>query len=127
MNDTKLFFWIRVLWVTVGGVALMQAAVFLFELYGREHSARQKPLFWIQVGLAASEILAALLFLVPRTFFFGVWALLAVFLFAILFHLAHGEFNVGALLVYAAAALVVKAYKNSSAAGFCSIEKEQSK
>lgn len=127
MNDTKLVFWIRVLWLTVGSVALIQAAVFLSALYSSENPSHQNLLFWIQSVLAGSEIVAALLFLVPRTCLFGVWTLLAVFLFAVLLHVAHGEFNVGALLVYSAAALVVKAYKNSQRMNFYSVEKEQSK
>lgn len=114
MNNTKLSFWIRILRLVVGSVALIQAAVFLFALYGKEHALRQNPLFWIQSVLAGCEIVAALLFLVPRTFVFGAWALLAVFLFATLLHVAHGEFGViGGLLVYAVAVLVVKADRNS--------------
>jgi len=127
MNDTKLVFWIRVLWLTVGSIALIQAAIFLYALYSSENSTHKNLLYWIQSVLAGSEIVAALLFLIPRTFFFGVWALLVVFLFGVLLHVAHGEFSVGALLVYAAAALVVKAYKNSQRMKFYSAEKEQSK
>ena len=128
MNDTKLSFWIRVLWFALGSVAFVQAAVFLFALYGTEHSSHKSALFWIQSVLAIGEIVAALLFLVPRTFVFGVWALLAVFIFAMLLHVAHGEFGViGGLLVYTAALLVVRAYKNSTPLNFTTVEKEESK
>lgn len=128
MNDTKLSFWIRVLWLVVGSVALIQAAVFLFTLYGAEHSSRQNPLFWIQSVLAFSEIIAALLFLVPRTFVVGAWALPAVFLFAMLLHVAHGEFGViGGLLVYSVAVLVVKANNNSQRMNVYADKKEQEK
>ena len=127
MNDTKLFFWIRVLWITVCGIALIQAAAFLFALYGSENSPHKNSLFWIQSVLAVCEVVAAMLFLIPRMFFLGVWALLAVFVFAVLLHVAHSDFNVSSLLVYAVAAMVVKAYKNSSDANSYSVEKEESK
>ena len=112
MNNTKLNLWIRALHLIVGGVALIQAAVFLSALYGGESSSHQSPLFWAQVVLASLEVVAALLFLIPRTFVLGVWALLAVFLFAAALHVAHGEFNIGALLVYAVAVVVVKTYRD---------------
>lgn len=128
MNNTKLSFWIRVLRLVVGSVALIQAAILLFTLYGKEHSSRHHSLFWIQSVLASSEIVAALLFLVPRTLVFGVWALVTVFLFAMLLHVAHGEFDViGGLSVYTVAVLVVRAYKNSSDKNFHQVEKEKLK
>jgi hypothetical protein len=112
MNNTKLSLWVRALHLTVGGVAMIQAAVFLFALYRSVNSSHKSLLFWAQIVLASSEIIAALLFLIPQTFVFGTRALLMVFLFAIVLHAAHGEFNIGALLVYSVAVLVVKAHRN---------------
>lgn len=128
MNNARLSFWIRALWLVVGSVALLQAAVFLFTLYAKQNSSHQKPLFWIQFALASCEIIAAVFFLIPRTFSIGVWALLGVFLFAMLLHAAHGEFGViGGLMVYAVAVLVVKAYKNSPMPDENSSGREESK
>ena len=127
MNNIKLVFWIRVLWLTVGVVALIQAAVFLFALFRSENSSHQNLLHLIQTVLAGCEIIAALLFLIPRTFSFGVWSLVAVFLFALLLHVAHGDFNVGSLLVYTVAVLVVKAYKSSQQTHDYSLEMEEAK
>lgn len=100
---------------------------FFLALYGSENSPHKSSFFWIQSVLAVCEIVAAMLFLLPRMYFLGVWALLAVFVFAVLLHVAHGNFNVGSLLVYAVAAMVVKAYKNSSDPNSYSVEKEGSK
>lgn len=55
--------------------------------------------------LGGSEALAAFLFLLPVTTKFGGYALALIFAGGILIHVAHGDFEVGALIVYAAAVL----------------------
>ena len=57
-------------------------------------------------ALALAEIAGALLLLVPRTVRIGAVVLLAVFAVAVAIHFLHGEWNVGHLVVYGAAAQV---------------------
>src|SRR6266566_538708 len=57
----------------------------------------------ILLALAGPEIIAAILFLIPRTLILGSYALLIIFALAILVHLLHGQFNFEILLIYAAA------------------------
>jgi hypothetical protein len=58
------------------------------------------------------EIVAAILFLVPPTLVVGAWGLVAVFVCAAAIHIAHGEFDVGGLMIWAVAALVVLVHRN---------------
>lgn len=60
----------------------------------------------IRLGLAAPELVAAILFLVPGTRKLGGYALLVLFGLAISVHLLHGEWNFEVLLVYTAAVWV---------------------
>jgi hypothetical protein len=61
--------------------------------------------------LSGAEILAAALFLVPRTTKTGGYALLVIFLLAIVIHTLHGDFGgLGVLVVYGAAVMVCIAY-----------------
>ena len=62
---------------------------------------------WVRIVLAWGELLSALLFLIPRTMIVGGWGLLLAFLFAAGLHLLHGRMDVGALVIYSAAVLVV--------------------
>ena len=62
---------------------------------------------WVRVGLAWSEMLFAILFLVPRAMIVGGWGLLVVFLFAAGVHVLHGWMDVGYLVIYSAAVLVI--------------------
>ena len=61
---------------------------------------------FVRVALAWSEILSAILFLVPRARIVGGRGLLVVFLFAAGIHVRHGQWNIGALVIYSAAVLV---------------------
>lgn len=61
--------------------------------------------FLLLLGLA--ELVAAILFLIPRTARCGGIALLIVLALAALFHLLHGEYNIGNLAIYAAATFAV--------------------
>jgi hypothetical protein len=58
------------------------------------------------------EIVAAILFLVPPTLVVGAWSLVTVFVCAAALHIAHGEFDVGGVMVWAVAALVVLVNRN---------------
>lgn len=85
-----------VLGLVVGGysVALVEA-----QLRGPTHHAL--------VSLGLAELAAAILFLIPRTVRPGGISLMVVFGVAALFHLLHGEYDIGHLAVYGAAAFAV--------------------
>jgi hypothetical protein len=72
---------------------------------------------WIRLVLASVEIVAAVMFLAPVVNVAGSYLLLAVFAFAILFHVLQGQFDVGALLVYATAVTVWLAHRRAAQAG----------
>lgn len=58
---------------------------------------------WTPIVLGGAEILAAILFLLPKVGRTGGYLLLAIFLLAIAIHVLHRQFEVGPLLIYAAA------------------------
>jgi hypothetical protein len=60
----------------------------------------------VRLVLGYGEVAGALLFLIPRTVVIGGSLLIAIFAFAVLIHLAHGQFE-GALLIYIAAVVAV--------------------
>jgi hypothetical protein len=72
---------------------------------------------WILLTLASVEIVAAIMFLAPIVSVAGSYLLLAVFAFAILFHVMAGQFDFGALLVYAMAVIVWLAHRREAQAG----------
>jgi uncharacterized membrane protein YphA (DoxX/SURF4 family) len=57
--------------------------------------------------IAAAELLGAILFLIPLTVKAGGRLLLATFLTAAVVHLLHGQPDIGYLVIYAFAVLVV--------------------
>jgi hypothetical protein len=70
---------------------------------------------FVHLALAWVEVAAALLFLVPRATVAGGCLLIVVLAFAIVVHLLHGWFDVGSLLVYAAAVWAVMTARRASA------------
>lgn len=65
----------------------------------------------VRLVLSGAEILAAVLFLVPRTTKVGGCALLVIFLLAIVIHTSHGDFGgLGVLVLCGAAVMVCIAY-----------------
>lgn len=64
------------------------------------------PLLLVRLILAGSEIVAVLLFLLPRSRTIGSYGLLIVFALAMGIHIAHGEWGILSLSVYAMAVLV---------------------
>jgi uncharacterized membrane protein YphA (DoxX/SURF4 family) len=67
---------------------------------------------FIRLFLGWGEILGCILLLIPRTTIRGAWLLVAVFIMAILLHLLHGLYNVGNVVVYAAAAFAIAMSKS---------------
>jgi len=75
------------------------------------------PHLWLRLVLASVEIVAAVMYLAPVVNVAGSYLLLAVFAFALLFHVLQGQFDVGFLLVYAMAVMVWLAQHQESQAG----------
>jgi hypothetical protein len=91
---------------TLGVVVFAQAGLLVFS--GQAHAVHQLGVDrLVLTALAVAEMLAAALFLIPRTVGIGGVALILVFALAILIHILHGQANVGALVVYGAAAWAV--------------------
>jgi len=95
-----------VLQCALGIVILIEAV--LFVMPGAAHAfARTHMPGFVRLVLGVGEIAGAVLLLIPATVVRGAWLLVAVFVMAILVHLLHGLYNVGNLVVYAAAAFAI--------------------
>jgi hypothetical protein len=99
-------------WVT-GITVLVESSLLLSPVNAARTALHSGVPYWLLQTLAAAEITAAVLFLVPATVVAGGRALLAVFAVAALIHFAHGQYNLGVLAVYAAAVLAVIADRQS--------------
>jgi uncharacterized membrane protein YphA (DoxX/SURF4 family) len=95
---------------TVGVVVLLESVDFVLSASTAHFLAKAGLPSWLQQVLGGAEIVAAVLFLVPSTARIGSYLLLVIFAFAALLHFLHGQYNVGALAVYAAAVLVCLAH-----------------
>ncbi|MGB7643716.1 MAG: hypothetical protein WCC32_09735 [Terriglobales bacterium] len=93
-------------WV-LGLVILAESARFAFSHAAAQSFAKTGMPGIIRLGLAGCEIVAALLFLLPGRAMMGGRFLIAVLTVAIVIHLLHGWFDVGGLVVYAAATWAV--------------------
>jgi len=96
-------FALAILRTSLSLVVLVQAILFL--LYSAPVSAHVVPAP-VRFVLGWGEIGGAFLFLMPRTLVIGAWLLMVIFAFALLIHLAHGQFE-GALVIYIAAVFTV--------------------
>jgi hypothetical protein len=102
-------------WVT-GIAVLVQSSLLLSPANAARTALHSGVPHWLPQMLAAAEITAAVLFLIPATVVAGGRALLAVFAVAALIHFAHGQHDGGVLAVYAAAVLAVVADRQSGRA-----------
>jgi hypothetical protein len=110
MTENHLPAALRVLQWMLALVIIGESLRFAFSPEAAHAFARTGLPDFIRRALAWAEIAAAILFLVPRTVVAGGWFLIGVLALAIVLHLLHGWFDVGALLVYATVAwAVVKA------------------
>ena len=91
---------LTVMRIVLGAVLAMLSLATLLHS-GDSHAAH---LVLVARALAFAELLGASLLLVPRTIGIGAVVLLAVLTVAVAVHLLHGEWNVGHLVVYGAAA-----------------------
>ena len=99
---------------SVGLVALFESCLLALEpvrIHAFEHAGLPHI---VRPILAGSEFVAAGLFLVPSTSRWGGYFLLAVFAFAALIHVLHGQFDIGALVVYSASVAVTLAHHHGA-------------
>jgi hypothetical protein len=100
-----------VLKYTLAIVILIEAVLFVMPSAARDFAhATHMPNF-IRLLLGWGEIIGCILLLIPKTAVRGAWFLFAIFIFAILIHLLHGQYNVGNVAVYAAAAFAIATSK----------------
>ena len=95
----------------LGVVILIEAVLFVMPSAAHDFARTHMPGF-VRLVLGGGEILGGILLLIPKTAIRGAWVLLAVFVMAILIHLLHGMYNVGSLVIYAAAAFAIAVGKN---------------
>jgi hypothetical protein len=107
----KTKFGLTVLQWALGVVILIEAVLFVMPGAAHDFARTHMPGF-VRLVLGFGEILGCVLLLIPKTAIRGAWLLLAVFVFAILIHLLHGAYNIGNLVVYAAAAFAIAVGKN---------------
>ena len=91
---------------TLGIVVLIEAVLFVLPSAAHEFAHTHMPGF-VRMVLGWGEIIGCVLLLIPKTAIRGAWVLFAVFLMAILVHLLHGQYGVGTVVIYAAAALAI--------------------
>ena len=101
---------------TLGLVILIEAVLFVMPSAGHAFASTHMPNA-VRLILGWGEILGAILLLIPQTAVRGAWALVLIFVFAILIHLLHGMFEVGNLVIYTAAAWAIAVGKNSTQGG----------
>jgi DoxX-like family len=90
----------------LGIVILIEAILFVLPSAAHDFARTHMPGL-IRMILGWGEIAGCILLLIPKTTIRGAWFLFAVFIFAILLHLLHGQYNVGNVIIYAAAALAI--------------------
>lgn len=116
MNNDRAYSALIVLQWVLGLVILAEAVSFAFSPASAHAFAKTGLPDFIRLGLAWGEMVATILFLVPRTLVAGGWFLIGVLIFAIVLHLLHGWLDVGALVVYAAATWAVMAGRSQISA-----------
>ncbi|HTW30386.1 MAG TPA: hypothetical protein VMD76_01830 [Candidatus Sulfotelmatobacter sp.] len=103
-SQTKLG--LTVLQWTLGVVILIEAVLFVMPSAAHDFARTHMPGF-IRFVLGFGEIIGCILLLIPKSAVRGAWLLLAIFAMAIVIHLLHGLYNVGNLVIYAAAAFAI--------------------
>jgi uncharacterized membrane protein YphA (DoxX/SURF4 family) len=95
-----------ILQYSLGIVIFIEAILFVLPSAAHDFTRTHMPGF-IRLLLGWGEIAGCILLVIPKTTIRGAWLLFAVFIFAILIHLLHGQYNVGNVVIYAAAALAI--------------------
>jgi hypothetical protein len=97
--------------VTLGLVVLERSCVFVLGGPTAGAFGHNSLLHAISLALGWCEVVAAILFLLPMTLVVGAYCLVSIFMLAAALHVAHGEYDVGALLVWTTAVLAVVAHR----------------
>ena len=92
---------------SLGVVLFIEAALLAFSKTEIHFAGHPGIHHWIRLALAWSEMLACVVFLLPRTMKAGATLLLMVLALAAFAHALHGNFQIGGLLIFAAAVGVV--------------------
>jgi len=95
-------------WI-LGLILLAESARFAFSAGAATAFAKTGLPQIVRLTLGWAEMIAAAIFLIPSTLIIGGWMLIVVLGLAIVVHLLHGWYDVGALLIYAAATWAVVA------------------
>jgi DoxX-like protein len=101
----------------LGLVVLWESCQFAFGHAASRAFAKTGLPPWIRPVLGGSEIVAAVLFLVPAASLVGGYALLIIFFLAAVIHILHGWYDVRALVVYAMAVLACMAHQDAKKGG----------
>jgi hypothetical protein len=112
MGFVKARFALTALQWALGVVILIEAVLFVLPSAAHEFTRTHMPGF-VRLVLGYGEILGSILLLIPKTSIRGAWLLLAVFVMATMIHLLHGAYNVGNLVIYAAAAFAIAVGKGN--------------
>jgi hypothetical protein len=99
--------------VVVGLIVALQSAIFAFSAASAQAVARIGLPQWIRPALGGTELVAAILFLIPTTILVGGYALLFIFVIAVAIHFLHGQFDVSALAVYTMAVIVCLTHREA--------------
>jgi uncharacterized membrane protein YphA (DoxX/SURF4 family) len=90
---------------SLGLVVLWESYQFAASPASVHHLQRMGMPVWMAPVLGGIEIVAAVIFLIPRLRRVGGYSLLAIFAIAATLHILHRQFEIGPLLVYSAAVL----------------------
>ena len=112
MSSPRTKIALTVLQWALGIVILIEAVLFVMPSAAHDFARTHMPGF-IRMVLGFGEIMGCILLLIPQTAIRGAWLLLAVFMMAIMIHLLHGAYNVGNLVIYAAAAFAIAVGKGN--------------
>jgi hypothetical protein len=100
---------------SVGIVLIVESARFAFGAGAAKIITHLGLPPWVRPAIGIAEIVAAVLFLIPPSMAIGGWALLTIFVLAGAIHLLHGQYDVGWLVIYFMAVLVVVTSKSGKA------------
>jgi uncharacterized membrane protein YhdT len=92
---------------SLGLFLIYQCSLLLFAHSAAQNFAKAHLPQWFRVGIAAVELLGAVLFLLPPTMLAGGRILLGTFLVAAVVHLLHGQADIAYLIIYGMAVLTV--------------------
>jgi uncharacterized membrane protein YhdT len=98
---------------SLGLFLIYACAKLLFQHAAAESFAKAHLPQWFRIGIAAAELLGAVLFLLPPTMLAGGRILLGTFLVATVVHLLHGQADIAYLVIYGMAVLTVMTGRDS--------------